>query len=608
MGMKTVLSFVGAAVVVLFVLAGCQTAKPITPQDSMIQAESAGFSPKADRGHNEIEFSVAIGNRDLVRSWKVQVLAGKGAFKTFSGDSTNLPSASLRWDGVDDYGNPAPEGTYIANLSVDYAGKLAAASVASNTFVLDLTPPTGTLTADPVAFARTSQGVQGPLTISVSSSSPVARIQSWGVDVFDSDGRLFQSFTGPGSEGTMSWDGTGLSGDLVQPTRTYAAIATIRDVFGLTGIARLAIPVGDWPRSQPAAKQAVLPGRNSVQTSLTGFSPLSETGPRSIGMALTFGNPPAVNWWKLTVGNSSKGTQKTWSGDGSYLPNVVTWDGNTDAGDWAPDGTYTAALSVDYGPTVDTVRATSRTFVLDVTPPSGSIGLSDALFSPIEASNSITLSVNATSPVARIDSWSMDIFDPGGNLFKRFSGRWPARQAVWDGKGISGEMVLSAEDYAVTVTVRDEYGNPGQIMGSVPVDILVERTATGYRILASRIFFKAFTADYHDVPAYLEKQNIARLDALAGKLTKFPGYKIKVVGHAVAIFWDIPALGRVEQEKTLIPLSQLRANAVMSALVERGLNVGMFTTEGVGAADQLVPDGKYAERWQNRRVAFFLEK
>ena len=243
-------------------------------------------------------------------------------------------------------------------------------------------------------------------------------------------------------------------------------------------------------------------------------------------MALTFGNPPAVKSWNLIVVSSDKGAQKSWSGDGSDLPSAVTWDGNSGVGGFAPDGTYTAVLAGDYGPTVDPVRVTSRSFVLDVTPPSGSIGLSDALFSPIEASNTITLSVNATSPIAKIDSWSMDIKDPGGNLFQRFSGKWPARQAVWDGKGISGDMVLSAEDYPVTVTVRDEYGNPGQIMGNVPVDILVERTATGYRILSSRIFFKAFTADYHDVPANLAKQNIARLDALAAKLAE-PRAKIQ---------------------------------------------------------------------------------
>jgi hypothetical protein len=34
----------------------------------------------------------------------------------------------------------------------------------------------------------------------------------------------------------------------------------------------------------------------------------------------------------------------------------------------------------------------------------------------------------------------------------------------------------------------------------------------------------------------------------------------------------------------------------------------MFTREGVGASDQLVPDSNLADRWQNRRVAFFIEQ
>jgi outer membrane protein OmpA-like peptidoglycan-associated protein len=169
-------------------------------------------------------------------------------------------------------------------------------------------------------------------------------------------------------------------------------------------------------------------------------------------------------------------------------------------------------------------------------------------------------------------------------------------------------MVQSAEDYPVTAKVRDQYGNTGIVKTTVPVDILVEKTATGYRILASRIFFKAFTADYKDVPPELAQQNMSRLDALAAKLKKFPGYKIKMVGHAVMIFWDNPALGKVEQKDILIPLSQARAEAVAAALVERGLDKGRFTTEGVGASDQLVPDSNYKERWQNRRVALFLDR
>jgi outer membrane protein OmpA-like peptidoglycan-associated protein len=92
------------------------------------------------------------------------------------------------------------------------------------------------------------------------------------------------------------------------------------------------------------------------------------------------------------------------------------------------------------------------------------------------------------------------------------------------------------------------------------------------------------------------------------KLKKFSAYKIKLVGHAVMIHWDDKRLGDIEQRDVLLPLSQARSDAVMKALVDRGLDAAMFTTEGVGASDQLVPDSNLADRWQNRRVAFFLEK
>jgi len=43
-------------------------------------------------------------------------------------------------------------------------------------------------------------------------------------------------------------------------------------------------------------------------------------------------------------------------------------------------------------------------------------------------------------------------------------------------------------------------------------------------------------------------------------------------------------------------------------MVDRGLDAARFSTDGVGSSDQLVPDSDYKDRWQNRRVALFLDK
>jgi outer membrane protein OmpA-like peptidoglycan-associated protein len=193
-------------------------------------------------------------------------------------------------------------------------------------------------------------------------------------------------------------------------------------------------------------------------------------------------------------------------------------------------------------------------------------------------------------------------------VFRSFSAKWPVSTAVWNGRSTGGELVQSAEDYPVVARVRDQFGNVGSLKATVPVDILVEKTQRGYRILASRIFFKAFTADYSDVASDLAEQNASRLDQLAAKLKKFPGYNITIVGHAVMINWDKPEAGKEEQQEILLPLSKARADAVEAALADRGLEKSRFTTDGVGASDQLVPDSNYKDRWQNRRVALFLDK
>jgi hypothetical protein len=339
-----------------------------------------------------------------------------------------------------------------------------------------------------------------------------------------------------------------------------------------------------------------------------GFSPNGDSVADSMTLKLDYGKPSAVVGWKVTIAAAGAGTQKTYTGGQSSLPDSLVWNGTADSGSAAPEGVYTAAMTVDYGTAFAPGKAASQPFILDLTPPSGTISLSEPLFSPLESSDTITLKLAASSPLAKIDSWTMDIYDPGGSVFRSFTSKWPADTAAWNGRSAGGELVQSAEDYPVVARVRDQFGLVGTVKGNVPIDILVEKTATGYRILASRIFFKAFTADYTDVPPELARQNMRRLDALAAKLVKFPGYRIRMVGHAVMINWDKPEAGREEQQAILIPLSKSRAEAVKAALVDRGLDAGRFSTDGVGASDQLVPDSDYKDRWQNRRVALFLEK
>jgi flagellar hook assembly protein FlgD len=575
---------------------------------NIIQPRMDGFSPTSETSQDIMEILVAVGNPEAVRAWKIYILhADKGVQKTFNGEAGNVPH-SVSWDGTADGGGQAPEGVYYAVLSVDYGSAYKSVFVRSRRFIFDVTPPAGTVTVSPAALAPDGRGGVKPLTFTVVAGSQLAAVDSYSLTVKDERGLAVLAVDGRWPKNTVSWDGRIAGGSFVDPTRPYSVSARVRDQFGNAGILTGILGVGELP---------VVSGAVSVTPKGRGFSPNGDTAMDAMELALSFGQPTAVKGWKLEIqsangeigqGGSGSAAVAVFRGDGSSLPASVVWDGKKADGRLAPEGRYTASMSVDYGTVFKPAAASSASFILDVTPPTGTLGLSPELFSPIAPDDTVRISVDARAPLAAMESWTMDIFDPAGNLFKRLSGKWPEAAVSWDGRGEGGEMVESAEDYPVQVRLRDEFGNTGMVKGTIPVDILVEKTATGYRIPASRIFFKAFTADYRKVAPELAQQNLQRLTRLAEKLKKFPGYRIRVVGHAVMINWDDPVLGKAEQEDILIPLSRARAEAVKQAMIDRGIDPAMISSEGVGASDQLVPDSNYAERWRNRRVAFFLEK
>jgi outer membrane protein OmpA-like peptidoglycan-associated protein/flagellar hook assembly protein FlgD len=599
---KGFIRFAMVAGVLAIALLGCQTTKAVTVENA-IRTDQTGLAPNGDKLHSTIDFSLSFNTEPAIKSWTVEMVTGRGTVKLRSGTSIDLPE-TLTWNGRDDAGSPAVEGTYVARLTIEYL-KVVPVVVQSQSFILDVSPPTGSLSFAPAMFIADATGAVLPMTITIKGSSVSSRIDSWSIDIFDQDGKAFRSFDGKWSNAEIKWDGKSAAGNWVEPARFYSVQATVRDEYGSVGQAWGSINVSDVAK---AAEPEAAEGTVAVTPRSAGFSPNADKIMDTMKFALAYGAPQSVRSWKLEILDSNQKVQRTLRQDGADLPRTASWDGKNDAGNLVPEAAYTARLSIDYGSAFKPGSATSSSFRLVTTPPTGFVTLSEALFSPMDGALNITLSVNASSRQAKIDSWRMEIYDPEYHLFQTFTEKWPLKSAVWDGKDFNGDLVLSAEDYPVSVKVRDEFGNVGVLTTVVPVDILVEKVPTGFRILSSRIFFKPFTADYQDVKPELAAQNMKRLDALAEKLRKFPSYKINLVGHAVKVYWDNKAVGDVEQRDVLLPLSKDRADAVKKALVARGLNPLMFTTEGVGASDQIVPDSNLADHWQNRRVAFFIMK
>ena len=151
-----ILSVGGAAIVLSAALLSCQTAKPNTAGNS-IQTEQTGLAPNGDKDHQTIDFALVFANKDAIKTWKVEMVTGAGPQKQWSGDAKNLPS-TVTWDGRSESGSLAPEGTYTAKMTVDYGSGTPAATAESGSFILDVSPPTGSVTFNPQQFSPDAQG------------------------------------------------------------------------------------------------------------------------------------------------------------------------------------------------------------------------------------------------------------------------------------------------------------------------------------------------------------------------------------------------------------------------------------------------------------------
>jgi outer membrane protein OmpA-like peptidoglycan-associated protein len=129
-----------------------------------------------------------------------------------------------------------------------------------------------------------------------------------------------------------------------------------------------------------------------------------------------------------------------------------------------------------------------------------------------------------------------------------------------------------------------------QLVERVP-DVAVTDTQRGIQISMQDL---RFVAD----EAVLLPEEAARLDAIAATLRTFfddnrtDGYTIRVDGHAADI-------GAPEGE---LRLSTERAQAIVNALVARGLDASLFTFYGHGATEPRSDNATAEGRAQNRRV------
>jgi hypothetical protein len=245
----------------------------------------------------------------------------------------------------------------------------------------------------------------------------------------------------------------------------------------------------------------------------------------------------------------------------------------------------------------------------DTVAPGAKIRFSTEDFSPPDGKTGepLVVTIQAPSGAARIVSWDMTVFDPGDMPFISFKGVGPRAEVAWDGRGVKGDLVESASQYTFVARIRDALGNVGETRATLTTGIVLLKGSSRYRIGISSIVFKPDTADFRDVEPAQVARNLETLRLLAAKLKLFPGYRIRIEGHAVLTNWQDKAKAEAEQRNSLIPLSKARSEAIKAALVKYSIPASAMETAGLGAKDPIVPDSDVKNRWKNRRVEIYLE-
>ncbi|HUX39708.1 MAG TPA: FlgD immunoglobulin-like domain containing protein [Rectinemataceae bacterium] len=568
--------------------------------NAYIAASGHGFSPNASTKKPTIDLVATVPDPADVVTWEIDVLSDSlGIVRSWSGDTTNLP-ASVTWDGKTNAGEAAPQGVYTPQLKLTYGKLFQEQDKVGQNFSLAIDAPSGSVDVVPQDPALSEITPARPLSFEVKATSAYAFIAKYTMDVVGPDGVPLKTFSANWPKNTATWDGTGADGSVALKTGThYQAIAKVEDEYGNVGVLR------GYFITDPTTSAIPL----TIQPAWDGFAPKGDGTRLTMDFALSTGKPDAVQGWKVEILDTSGNAVKTFTGK-APLPSELSWDGTTDAGAMAPEGSYNGRLTVDFGSQTAAGTQISDPFVLDLSKPTVTVKLSTDTLSQDDSGKiaPVSIEVQATSPLAKLSDWTMDITDPDGNSFASVKGTWPAANLSWDGTNAKGDLAISATDYSIDLKVRDVFGNVGEALAKIGTDIFVQKTSEGYRINVWGIVFKPYTADYQDVPADRAKKNLETLDLLAKAFNKFPNYKIMLGGHAVMINWAYPELGAAEQRVILIPLSESRAKAIAAALIKRGVSGDRLLTKGYGALDPIVPDSDLANRWKNRRVEFLLIK
>ena len=555
-----------------------------------VAADLGVFSPNADGVKDRITIQPKLKVTEGVSRYELRILDAEGQILR-KVEGQNRAPQDFPWDGLDGSGRRLADGQYQAELILDYQ-KGDHHEVRTTAFAIDTRAPTIELSAEYSLFSPDGDELKDKLPVRQSSSEEVL----WEGVFRNARGEGVRSYYWKGKATDFQWDGKDENGNKI-PDGSYSYTITSTDQAG-NGVSRELRGLEIDTRVTSVF----------VTASSDGFSPNRDGFRDSIEFKPYVGLTDGIQSWTLEMVHQQGAVQKTFSGTGK-IPGAITWDGRGN-GSLAREGSYKAVMTVSYFKG-NRPQAKSTSFMLDVSAPQIDLSVSPQPFSPdndgVDDEVFITMKVDDLSA---IEEWRLEILDPVGSAFLSYTGKgMPSERILWDGMSDTGELVQSAEDYTLMVTMRDKQRNSRTVESLIPVDVLVIREGDKLKIRIASITFPPNSADLMAV-SDIEKaaRNDKTLKRLFEIFEKYSAYQIRIEGHAnITRYWS-EAEAKKENEEELIPLSLARAEAVKQALIRLGLDGNRISVTGLGGTKPIVPFDDEENRWKNRRVEFILIK
>ena len=428
----------------------------IRPQVGLSIAD-AYFSPNGDGTKDTMIFNLSVPINEGIVNWDLQVSdASDTVIRTFSGSNT-IPQR-MEFDGKNDAGQAVPEGIYSASLSVRYRNGYNSTAV-SPVFNLDVSPPLAAVQIEdrdqapgrPAVFSPT--GIKNRLIIAQEGSNEA----SWTGEIRragDTSGTPVRTVRWNGTPpARIEWDGINNLGGLT-PDGFYTYELYSTDLAGNNGrsnIVEFEINTRDTPVF--------------VSTDIRAFSPNGDGVKDTINLMPQIQEKDGILTWKIDIQNVDTGTGlpggtassvRSFEGRDS-VPSSISWNGRTNAGTVAPDGTYVAVLDMEYR-SGNRPNALSTAFILDTVPPRADLSVPFTVFAPNGNGNRDNLPIQVTTDGN--DEWNAVLTDRDNKMVRywNWTGRAPAIPLPWDGKDEAGNSVPDG-NYTFTLSSTDEAGN-----------------------------------------------------------------------------------------------------------------------------------------------------